>query len=233
VRPVPNVPARAPVAAPRRRTPARHRALRAATFLLALVPLAKIVADGVLGRLGANPIELVQGRLGFWTLTFLALSLVPTPAHDLLGLAWPVRLRRMLGLFAFAYASLHLVWYVAIDQTLDVGLLVEDVVKRKFMTVGFTARLLLLPLALTSTDRAVRRLGYVRWKRLHRLSYVAAVLGVVHFVWRVKADLRRPSWFAAAVGILLAARLATFLARRARRGPRVARAGAQASVRRA
>jgi sulfoxide reductase heme-binding subunit YedZ len=214
-------------AAPRRRTPARLRALKAATFTLALVPLAKIVADGLLGRLGANPIELVQSRLGFWTLTFLALSLVPTPAHDLLGLAWPVRLRRMLGLFAFAYASLHLVWYVAIDQTLDLGLLAEDVAKRKFMTVGFTAWLLLVPLALTSTDRAVRRLGYVRWKRLHRLSYVAALLGVVHFVWRVKADLRRPSWFAAAVGILLGLRLAVVLARRAR-----GRAGARRPPRR-
>jgi sulfoxide reductase heme-binding subunit YedZ len=176
--------------------------------------------DGLLGRLGANPIELVQSRLGFWTLTFLALSLVPTPAHDLLGLAWPVRVRRMLGLFAFAYASLHLVWYVAIDQTLDVGLLVEDVVKRKFMTVGFTAWLLLLPLAITSTDRSVRRLGYARWKRLHRLSYAAALLGVVHFVWRVKADLRRPLWFVAAVGILLSVRVGVFLARRGRRSSR-------------
>jgi sulfoxide reductase heme-binding subunit YedZ len=205
-----------PAAAARRRTPPRIRALKAATFVLALVPLAKIVADGLLGRLGANPIEMVQSRLGFWTLTFLTLSLVPTPAHDLFGLAWPVRVRRMLGLFAFAYASLHLVWYVAIDQTLDVGLLVEDVVKRKFMTVGFTAWLLLLPLAITSTDRSVRRLGYARWKRLHRLSYAAALLGVVHFVWRVKADLRRPIWFAVAVAVLLAARVAVSLVRRAR-----------------
>jgi sulfoxide reductase heme-binding subunit YedZ len=214
--PTPIASAAQPAAAARRRTPPRIRALKAATFILALVPLAKIVADGFLGRLGANPIEMVQGRLGFWTLTFLTLSLVPTPAHDLFGLAWPVRLRRMLGLFAFAYASLHLVWYVAIDQTLDVGLLVEDVAKRKFMTVGFTAWLLLLPLAITSTDASVRRLGYANWKRLHRLSYAAALLGVVHFVWRVKADLRRPIWFAAAVGVLLGVRIAVLLARRAR-----------------
>jgi sulfoxide reductase heme-binding subunit YedZ len=204
--------ARAP-AAPARRTAGRLRALKAITFALALVPLAKIVADGILGRLGANPIEAIQGRLGFWTLTFLTLSLVPTPAHDLLGLSWPVRIRRMLGLFAFAYATLHLVWYVGIDQTLDVGLLVEDVAKRKFMTVGFTAWLLLVPLALTSTDRSVRRLGFARWKRLHRLAYAAALLGVVHFVWRVKADLRRPIWFAVAVGALLAARVVVWLGR--------------------
>jgi sulfoxide reductase heme-binding subunit YedZ len=199
---------------PARRPPGRVRALKAATFVLALLPLAKIVADGLLGRLGANPIEAIQGRLGFWTLTFLTLSLVPTPAHDLRRLSWPVRIRRMLGLFAFAYATLHLLWYVGIDQTLDVGLLVEDVAKRKFMTVGFTAWLLLLPLALTSTDRSVRRLGFARWKRLHRLAYAAAILGVVHFVWRVKADLRRPIWFAVAISALLAVRVAVSLRRR-------------------
>lgn len=219
LRPSPTPAPAAEIAPPaRRRTPARLRALKATAFVLALVPLAKIVADGLLGRLGANPIEMVQSRLGFWTLTFLTLSLVPTPARDLLGVAWPVRLRRMIGLFAFAYGSLHLLWYVGIDQTLDVGLLVEDVVKRKFMTVGFTAWLLLLPLALTSTDRWVRRLGHARWKRLHRLVYAAALLGVVHFVWRVKADLRRPIWFAVAILALLAARAAVRLARR-RRGP--------------
>jgi sulfoxide reductase heme-binding subunit YedZ len=185
----------------------RRWPLQAAAIALGLLPLAKIVADGLAGRLGANPIELVQDRLGFWTLTFLALSLVPTPAHDLLGLAWPVRVRRTVGLLAFSYASLHLVWYVGIDQVGDVGLLVKDVTKRKFMTVGFVAWLALLPLAVTSTSRWVRRLGYVRWKRLHRLVYAAALLGVVHFIWRVKADLRRPIWFAVAIGVLLALRL--------------------------
>lgn len=149
----------------------------------------------------------MQDRLGFWTLTLLALSLAATPAHDVLGLTWPVRIRRTLGLLAFGYASLHLVWYVAIDQIGDVGLLWKDVTKRKFMTVGFVAWLILLPLAVTSTARWVRRLGYARWKRLHRLVYVAALLGVVHFIWRVKADLRQPLWFAATIGALLALRL--------------------------
>jgi len=185
----------------------RTRALKVATFVLASAPLALILADGLLGRLGANPIERVLNRLGFWTLAMLAVSLAPTPANALLGLAWPLRVRRMLGLFAFSYATLHLLWYVGVDRFLDVGLLVEDVVKRKFMAVGFAAWLLLVPLAVTSTDRWVRRLGFARWKRLHRLVYVAAGLGVLHFVWRVKADLRRPAWFLAAIGLLLLARL--------------------------
>jgi sulfoxide reductase heme-binding subunit YedZ len=185
----------------------RNRLLQVATVVLACLPLAKIVADGILGRLGANPIEMVLNRLGFWTLTFLVSSLAPTPAHELLGLAWPVRIRRTLGLFAFSYATLHLSWYAGVDRFFDFALLAEDVAKRKFMAVGFGAWLLLVPLAVTSTDGWVRRLGYARWKRLHRLVYVAALLGVVHFVWRVKADLRRPSVFIAAVAILLLARL--------------------------
>jgi sulfoxide reductase heme-binding subunit YedZ len=131
-------------AAPRaRRAPLRQRVLAGATFVLCLAPAAKIVLDALLDRLGANPIEAIQSRLGFWTLGFLTLSLVPTPLRALFGLSWPIRLRRTVGLFAFAYATLHLVWYVAVDQTLDLGLLVEDVAKRKFMTVGFTAWVLL------------------------------------------------------------------------------------------
>jgi sulfoxide reductase heme-binding subunit YedZ len=185
----------------------RRWPLQAATIALGLAPAAKIAVDGVAGRLGANPIEMIQNRLGFWTLTLLALSLVPTPARDLLGLAWPVRIRRTLGLLAFGYASLHLAWYVGVDQSGDLRLLLQDVAKRRFMTAGFAAWLLLAPLAATSTAAWVLRLGYARWKRLHRLAYAAALLGVVHFTWRVKADLRRPLWFAAAVGALLALRL--------------------------
>lgn len=208
-----------PAASPGPPAPARRPRrwpLQAAAVGLGLLPLVRIVWDGLAGRLGANPIERVQDRLGFWTLTFLALSLVATPAHDLLGLAWPVRVRRTIGLLAFAYASLHLVWYVGIDQVGDVGLLVKDVTKRRFMAVGFVAWLILVPLAVTSTQRWVRRLGYVRWKRLHRLVYAAALLGVVHFVWRVKADLRRPIRFALAIGALLALRLVRRRQRRAR-----------------
>lgn len=201
----------------------RIRWIKVVAFAAACLPLAKLVADALLGRLGANPIEQVQNRLGFWTLTLLVSSLAATPAHDLLGLSWPVRIRRMLGLFAFSYATLHLLWYVGVDQFFDLALLGKDVAKRKFMTVGFTAWLMLVPLAVTSTDRWVRRLGYARWKRLHRLVYAAALLGVVHFVWRVKADLRRPSFFIAAVAILLLVRLVPRAAARRLRAATLAR----------
>jgi methionine sulfoxide reductase heme-binding subunit len=195
----------------------RVRLQKAATFALCCVPLAKIGVDAFTRGLGANPIEAILNRLGFWTLTFLTLSLVPTPAKTLLGVAWPIRLRRMVGLFAFSYGLLHVTFYVGVDQGLDLGLVVEDVTKRGFQIVGMTTLLLLVPLAVTSTDRWVRRLGYARWKRLHRLVYVAAILGVVHFTWRVKADLRRPSIFAIAIGALLLARLVPWLAARRRR----------------
>lgn len=201
-------------------TRARIRILKAVTFAACCLPLAKIAWDAFTGGLGANPIEAVLNRLGFWTLTLLTLSLVPTPAHDLLGLAWPVRVRRMLGLFTFAYATLHLCWYVGVDQFFDLQVLAKDVLKRKFMAVGFVGWLLLVPLAVTSTDRWVRRLGYARWKRLHRLVYAVAVLGVVHFVWRVKADALRPYVFAAILAALLGARAA------ARLRAEVSRAGA-------
>ena len=209
VRPTTATQAGATLAPPTKAPRPRRWLLQATTVALGLLPLAKIVADGFAGRLGANPIEMVQNRLGFWTLTLLtALARADAGAR-------PPRARlarsgsgATLGLLAFGYASLHLVWYVGIDQILDLGLLAKDVAKRKFMTVGFVAWLLLVPLAVTSTQRWVRRLGYARWKRLHRLVYAAALLGVVHFVWRVKADLRRPIWFAVAIGVLLALRVA-------------------------
>jgi len=185
----------------------RHRLAWWATAAACALPLAAAVADFALGRLGANPIEAVQSRLGFWTLTFLAASLAPTPLHHLGGLAWPLRLRRLLGVTAFGYAALHFLWYLAVDQTLDVALVAVDVVKRPFITVGFVALLVLAPLALTSTDGWVRRLGFTAWKRLHRLTYAAALLGVVHFLWRVKADRLKPAIFAAVIGALLLARL--------------------------
>lgn len=176
-------------------------------FGLAAVPLAKIAVDLALGRLGANPIEAILNRLGFWTLTLLTASLAATPLRNFLGLSWPLRVRRMVGLWAFAYGTMHLLFYVGVDQGLDLGLLAQDVAKRKFMTVGFAAWLMIAPLAVTSTDAWVRRLGFRAWKRLHRLVYAAAVLGVVHFIWRVKADLRRPAVFLVVVSALLLSRL--------------------------
>lgn len=184
-----------------------RRLVRAAVFLACALPAALILTDGLRGRLGADPIALVMNRLGFWTLTFLLLSLTPTPLKDLFGWTAPLRYRRMIGLFTFFYALLHFSTYFGVDQFFDFGAIGEDIAKRPFITIGFLAFLLLVPMAVTSTDRWVRRLGFVKWKRLHRLSYVAAVFGVIHFVWRVKADYQEPLLFASALGILLLARL--------------------------
>ncbi len=172
-----------------------------------LLPLAKIGRDAFTDGLGANPIEAVQNRLGFWAITLLALSLVPTPARDLPGMGWLQRLRRVLGVTAFAYALLHFLFYVGVDKFFDWRTISTDLTKRPFIMVGFAALLCLTPLAVTSTDGWVKRLGFKTWKRIHRLAYLAAALAVVHFVWRVKADLRRPLLFAAIFFLLLAARL--------------------------
>jgi len=185
----------------------RQRLVRAAGWGVALAPLALLLADAARHRLGANPIEAVLNRLGFWTLTFLALSLAPTPLRLWTRLAWPLRLRRLLGVTAFSYAALHFSWYLGVDQFFDLQAVGADVVKRPFITIGFAALLVLLPLAVTSTDGWVRRLGFARWKALHRFAYVAALLGVVHFLWRVKADKLKPTIFAVVVATLLLARL--------------------------
>jgi len=198
----------------------RRLLARAALFAACSLPAALIGLDALRGRLGANPIEAVMNRLGFWTLALLLASLAPTPLKILFGWTQPLRFRRMVGLFAFCYASLHLVTYFGVDQFFDLRAIGADIVKRKFITIGLLTFALLLPLAVTSTDRWVRRLGFVRWKRLHRLSYVAAVCGVIHFVWRVKADLLQPMLFAAVLGVLFVVRLFGLRSRpAARRAP--------------
>ena len=171
------------------------------------LPALLIGLDAWRGRLGANPIAEILNRLGFWALTFLLLSLAPTGIKILLGWTEPLRYRRTIGLFAFFYAFLHFATYLGVDQFFDLHAIGADIVKRKFITIGFLAFLLLVPLAVTSTDRWVRRLGFVRWKQLHRLSYLAALCGVVHFIWRVKADLRQPLTFAAILALLLLVRV--------------------------
>jgi sulfoxide reductase heme-binding subunit YedZ len=181
-----------------------------------LAPLGLVVWDALRGGLGANPIEEVLNRFGFWTLFFLVLSLALTPVRIVTGWGEPIRHRRTIGLVAFFYGCLHLATYAGVDQFFDWGAIAEDVLKRRFIAVGLAAFLLLVPLALTSTDRAVRRLGFVRWKRWHRLAYVAAVLGVVHFVWRVKADLREPLLFGGVLAVLFAVRIVDAVRRRAR-----------------
>jgi sulfoxide reductase heme-binding subunit YedZ len=171
------------------------------------MPLAALAIRGAQGRLTADPIAYVLNQLGLLALIFLIATLALTPLRKLFGWSWPIRIRRMLGLFAFFYATLHVTTYVVVDQQFNWAILIEDVLKRQFMIVGFAAWLLLLPLALTSTNASVRRLGAARWQRLHRLVYLAAALGVLHFVWRVKKDLTEPLTYGAVLALLFAIRI--------------------------
>jgi len=183
------------------------RVAKLAIGVVAMLPAVRLALQAFSDDLGPNPIAEAENRLGFWTLTMLLVTLAPTPIKIVTGWKWPLRLRRMLGLETFAYVCLHFGLYLAVDQGFDLGEIWKDIAKRKFITVGFAAFLLLIPLAITSTDGMVRRLGFPRWKRLHRLIYVVAVLGVVHFVWRVKSDLRQPALFAGVLAVLLAVRV--------------------------
>ena len=175
-------------------------------FALCLVPLALLVTRAVTDGLGANPVEAITHTTGDWTLRLLLATLAMTPLKRLVGQPWPIRFRRMLGLFAFFYACLHLLTYAWIDQGLDWQGVIEDLVKRPYITVGFTAFVLLVPLALTSTRSMMRRLGR-RWQTLHRAIYGIAILGVLHFLWLVKADLREPLIYGLVLAVLLLARL--------------------------
>lgn len=175
-------------------------------FLLCLLPLARLLALGASGGLGANPIEFITRSTGTWTLVGLLLTLAVTPLRRLTGWSRLVRYRRMLGLFAFFYASLHFVTYLWLDQFFDPAAIVRDIVKRPFITVGFAAFVLLIPLAATSTKAMMRRLGR-NWQRLHRLVYPIALLGVLHYLWLVKKDLTEPLIYGAVLAVLLAARL--------------------------
>jgi sulfoxide reductase heme-binding subunit YedZ len=189
--------------------------LKPGIFAGALVPLAAIVLRGAQGRLGANPIDQAMNQLGLIALVFLVAALACTPLKTLFGWTWPIRLRRMLGLFGFFYALLHVLTYSGLDQELDWAAIWADVTKRKFIFVGFAAFVLLVPLAATSTAGAVRRLGFARWKMLHRLAYLAPALGAIHFFLRVKKDVREPLVYAAVLGALLLVRVAVYLRSRA------------------
>jgi sulfoxide reductase heme-binding subunit YedZ len=197
--------------------------LKPAVLTGSLVPLAALVLRAALDELGSNPISEALNALGLLALIFLVASLACTPAKVLFGWTWPIRIRRMLGVLAFVYALLHFLTYAVLDQGLDLATLWEDVTKRRFIFVGFAALLLLIPLTFTSTDASVKRLGYVRWKRLHRLAYLAGGLGVIHYWWRVKADLSEPLVYGLILGGLLLVRVIEVL--RSGRGkpkPRVA-----------
>jgi sulfoxide reductase heme-binding subunit YedZ len=189
-----------------------------------LFPLASILYRAARGRLGANPVAEALNELGLTALVFLILSLSCTPAKIVFGVTWPIRIRRMLGLMAFFYATLHVLTYAGVDQLGHFTAILEDVAKRPFIAVGFLAWLVLMPLAITSTAKMTKRLGAVKWKRLHRLAYLATLLGVVHFVWRVKKDITEPAVYGTILGVLLVVRVVdAFGAARPRPAPRAAR----------
>jgi len=194
-----------------------HPWLKPGVIVGSLVPLAAIGVRAATGKLGADPVARVENELGLAALILLVASLACSPASRLLHWTWAVRIRRELGLLAFMYASLHFLTYVIVDQGVDVSAIVADIVKRPFITVGFSALVLLVPLALTSTKASVRRLGFRRWNRLHQLVYVAGALAVVHFIWRVKIDVSQPLTYAWVLGILLLARVVIWVRQRNRR----------------
>ena len=197
----------------------RIRILKIPVFLACLTPLALLAWKGYASLLGANPIEVITRSTGKWTLTFLLVTLAITPLRRLTGLHWLIRFRRMTGLFAFFYGCLHFLTYIWLDKFFDLHDVVKDVAKRPFITVGFAAFLLMIPLAVTSTQGWIRRLGGRRWNLLHRLIYISAIGGVVHFWWLVKADVLRPAIYASALAALLGYRLLVYAAKSLMRSP--------------
>jgi sulfoxide reductase heme-binding subunit YedZ len=185
-------------------------------FLLCLVPFGLLVWRALTGNLGPNPVETLQHTTGDWILRFLIFTLCITPLRKLLKLPELIRFRRMLGLFAFFYACLHFLTYLGPDQNFSLAAMSKDVYKRPFITVGFTAFVLLIPLALTSTAASIRRLGGRRWQMLHRLIYISAICGVIHYYWLVKSAVLRPLTYGAIVAVLLLWRLGDWLIRRGR-----------------
>jgi methionine sulfoxide reductase heme-binding subunit len=183
-------------------------------FLLCLLPLATLGWQALHGELTANPIEFITHATGDWTLRFLVITLCVTPFRKILHLPELIRFRRMLGLFAFFYACLHFTTYIWLDKFFDLSEMWKDIAKRKYITVGFTAFLLLIPLAVTSTAGWIRRLGGKRWQMLHRLIYFSAALGVIHYYWQVKSAVIRPLTYGAIVAVLLLWRLFASLSKK-------------------
>ena len=177
--------------------------IKALVFVCCLVPAGRLVWQALHQDLGANPIEFITHATGDWTLIFLVLTLTVTPARKLLKRSELIRFRRMLGLFAFFYGFLHFSTWIGLDKFFDFADMLKDVRKRPFITAGATAFLLLMPLALTSTRGWIRRLGGKRWQILHRLIYISAIAGVVHYYWLVKSDVRKPVMYGSLVALLL------------------------------
>jgi methionine sulfoxide reductase heme-binding subunit len=181
------------------------KVLKILIFIAGLVPVCTLIIGAFVDNLGANPIEFITHETGTFALAFLVITLSVTPIRRLTGWNEVIRVRRMLGLFAFFYASLHLLTWIVLDQFFDVPAMIADVAKRPYITVGMTGFLCMVPLALTSSTAMIRRLGR-RWQTLHRLTYVAAVAGVIHFWWLVKADVTEPQRWAAILTALLGIR---------------------------
>ena len=180
--------------------------LKTALFALCLVPAVLLGRAFSLDELGANPIEALTRATGEWTLRLLLITLCVTPLRKLTGWHWLVRLRRMLGLFTFAYACTHLLTYLWLDQFFDWHAIAKDILKRPFITVGFAALVLMTPLALTSSNFAIRKLGGRRWQALHRTVYAIAMLGCIHFWWLVKKDVTEPLIYSLILAALLGVR---------------------------
>jgi sulfoxide reductase heme-binding subunit YedZ len=180
-------------------------------FAAALLPVARLAWKAFHRGLGANPIEVITHSTGDWTLIFVLLTLSITPLRRLTRQYWLIGVRRMVGLFAFFYGSLHFTTYFWLDKSFDVHEIVKDIYKRPFITVGFTAFVLMIPLAVTSTAWSIRRLGGKNWQRLHRLIYLTATLGVIHYIWLVKADKRKPLEYGVVLAALLLYRVGAWL----------------------
>lgn len=195
--------------------PKQFKLLKALVFVVALLPFLRLALFTMIDRLGANPIEFITRNTGDWTLYFLCMVLAVTPLRRLGKWNWLIKLRRMLGLFMFFYASLHFTTFLWFDHFFDVAEMARDVLKRPFITVGFTAFVLLIPLAVTSTNRMVKRLGGKRWQWLHRTIYVIAPLAILHFWWMKagKHDFAQPILFGAIIAALLLVRVYWRIAR--------------------
>ena len=187
------------------------RYFKTAIFLTCLAPLGRLMWRAFHAGLGANPIEAITHSTGDCTLTFLLITLSVTPLRKLTRQYWLISLRRMLGLFAFFYGTLHLLTYVWLDKFFDVHEMLADIAKRRFITAGMTAFALMIPLALTSTKWSIRKLGGKRWQSLHRLIYFSAAAGVIHYIWLVKADLKKPLEYASVLAVLMLYRVVDWL----------------------
>jgi methionine sulfoxide reductase heme-binding subunit len=181
--------------------------LKAVLFVASLYPLLRLSWFAYSDQLGANPIELITRSLGTWTLVFLLITLSITPVRKVSAWNWLIKLRRMAGLFAFFYALLHFITYIWLDQFFDLSSIYKDVLKRPFITIGFAAFVLLIPLAVTSTNAMMKKMGGKNWQMLHRLVYLIATFAVVHYWWLVKKDLTQPIIYATVLAVLLGYRL--------------------------